>query len=263
MNHKRDIRSVSILGFGKVGKHIARRCHEKEITIDQIYHRSAGISNWHGVPISTGLHNMLTMSDMYILCVTDDAIGTVSEALGLYLPSSSLVAHTSGRAPLDDISDFFKRRACLYPLQSFSEGQSICWNDVPIIINTEVRRDQMLLERFAKKLSDTVYHYTDSQKNHIHLSAVIANNFTNALVTEAYNYLITHDVDPQILSALLRQTFDKINRIGPYSAQTGPAMRGDQKTIDAHLALLAQTPRLQALYALMTEFIEDQHGRDE
>ena len=57
-------------------------------------------------------------------------------------------------------------------------------------------------------------------------------------------YRIAHEVCEannvpfEILKPLITETANKINTSTPYVAQTGPAKRGDQKTIESHLKKL-------------------------
>lgn len=51
---------------------------------------------------------------------------------------------------------------------------------------------------------------------------------------------------------------EKIYHLDPKKAQTGPANRGDQNTIDAHLQFI-QNEDYKKIYSLLTESI--QHDR--
>lgn len=54
---------------------------------------------------------------------------------------------------------------------------------------------------------------------------------------------------------LLEQTVDKLHKLSPSEAQTGPAVRNDFKVINAHLEMLDSKPRLRTLYQELTSQI--------
>ena len=58
-----------------------------------------------------------------------------------------------------------------------------------------------------------------------------------------------------MLEPLIKETFSKAMDIGPENAQTGPAIRNDQNTIEKHLELLSFSPELQRIYGEMTRSI--------
>ncbi len=255
MRHQQIIHSVSIIGFGNLAFHLTKRLLQQSILVDQIYNRTPVESPWESVSIIHDLNQLLPCSDLYIICVSDDAIAEVSKQLSLYIPPGSLVCHCSGSNGLEAIDPYFYRASSLYPLQSFTKGQTLDWGNIPVIVHSKAERDRKRLYAFAKKWAHQVYSYNDDQKAVLHLAAVLANNFTNALVGLSFDLLTDHEINPKILSALLEQTFTKIRDYGPMQSQTGPAIRGDQKTIDAHLSLLRENKEIQKLYRMMTDII--------
>ena len=50
-------------------------------------------------------------------------------------------------------------------------------------------------------------------------------------------------LDQQILEPLMKETLEKAIAMGAVHAQTGPARRGDDDTLNSHLELLEQTDR--------------------
>ena len=58
-----------------------------------------------------------------------------------------------------------------------------------------------------------------------------------------------------ILEPLIKETAAKIKTLSPAAAQTGPAIRNDQKTINKHLALLNE--QQQEIYTTITKSIQN------
>ena len=59
-----------------------------------------------------------------------------------------------------------------------------------------------------------------------------------------------------LLQPLIEETASKIKNSKPSDVQTGPAVRGDKKTMDAHLKLLGTNKKLKTLYQLISEGIQ-------
>ena len=58
-----------------------------------------------------------------------------------------------------------------------------------------------------------------------------------------------------VMLPLVKEMVNKVERISPAKAQTGPAMRNDQKVMQTHLDLLKDTPQWAELYHLISEDI--------
>jgi len=67
--------------------------------------------------------------------------------------------------------------------------------------------------------------------------------------------------DPSLLRPLMEETVRKALRTGPENAQTGPAVRHDDTTIECHLELLSFSPEYRKLYRLISSMIT-QHYKD-
>ena len=111
------------------------------------------------------------------------------------------------------------------------------------------------LTALADKISDLVYQVEDKDRAILHLGAVFANNFTNHMLTLAEKICHEYQVSFEILKPIILETVRKAMDVGPFNSQTGPAIRGDQHTIEKHLQLLDSQPQLQELYRKITESI--------
>ena len=70
---------------------------------------------------------------------------------------------------------------------------------------------------------------------------------------------LPHKLPFDILRPLIQETFDKIQDLPPYDAQTGPALRNDEKTIETHLQMLNEDR--QIIYKALTDSIQKTHGK--
>jgi predicted short-subunit dehydrogenase-like oxidoreductase (DUF2520 family) len=89
----------------------------------------------------------------------------------------------------------------------------------------------------------------------LHLAAVFACNFPNYLYTIAQQLLAAHQMEFDMLKPLILETAQKVQQQFPATVQTGPAVRNDQNTMNAHLQMLSNEPMLQEIYTLLSQGI--------
>jgi len=94
----------------------------------------------------------------------------------------------------------------------------------------------------------------------LHLAAVIAGNFSNAMYASAYSFL-----DKELnksyfkyLGPLINTTAKKAVFGNPSLVQTGPAVRKDKKTLQKHNALLKKHSELKRTYKSISRLIAKQ-----
>ena len=95
----------------------------------------------------------------------------------------------------------------------------------------------------------------------LRLAAVLVNNFTNYLFTKAESICKQNNISFDLLKPLIHETIDKLNDLKPREAQTGPAVRGDKKTIKAHLEII-KDEELEKLYKLLTNSITKYYNNE-
>jgi predicted short-subunit dehydrogenase-like oxidoreductase (DUF2520 family) len=89
----------------------------------------------------------------------------------------------------------------------------------------------------------------------LHIAAVFACNFSNHLYALSQELLKEQDLDFDLLRPLIAETAAKVQSNEPIKMQTGPASRGDQETVDAHIELLKKNPEMQELYQKLSQSI--------
>lgn len=240
---------ISLLGYGNLGQHLALKLQELEgIQLVEIYSPSQNTSKRLKVPIINELKN-LGDADLYIAAVSDDAIAEISQKL----PPDYTLVHTSGTVALDVLGRQSKR-GVFYPLQSFSKGHSVAFDQIPICLEANNAETMELLERLAAQISQKVVHINSQDRLNLHLGAVLVNNFTNHLYTLSYHHLKQKGLSLDLLHPLILETAQKAVVIGPEWSQTGPAKRGDLKTIERHLGLI-EDEQLKEMYNLLSDSI--------
>jgi hypothetical protein len=75
--------------------------------------------------------------------------------------------------------------------------------------------------------------------------------------------LITqYELDFDLLWPILKATIQKAMELGPENVQTGPAVRKDYDTMDAHLELLKNDPDLEEIYSMISKHIIKIHEQE-
>ncbi len=249
--------SISIIGFGNVAQHLAKALSKSpEIQLIQIYSRSRKkVPKGILAPVVNHLEELLP-ADLYLICVADDAIATLSESLAF---SGKLVAHTAGALSFTVLSDT-NRRAVFYPFQSFSKNHEIEFSEVPICLDCEIQSDYVILEKVAAALSAKSYKISSDQRKALHVCGVFVNNFSNYMYRIAADICQEQQLPFELLLPLISETANKVKELAPTEAQTGPANRGDQKTIASHLEFL-KSDKHKKIYQLLSEFIENERKK--
>ncbi|MGB3608535.1 Rossmann-like and DUF2520 domain-containing protein [Psychroserpens sp.] len=248
--------SVVILGAGNVASHLYKAfSYSKKVSIKQLYNRDISrIASFKNEVAITDDVSLLAEADIYIIAVSDDAISKLSEQLPF---ENRLVVHTSGSASAYDI-DKKNRRGVFYPLQTFSKSVEIDFSEVPICLETLMRKDYLPLKALAKCISKHTKRINSDQRAALHLAAVFVNNFTNQIYRIAHEITESQGAEFDLLKPLILETARKVQRNSPYVSQTGPAKRNDKKTIKKHLKLL-EDDHHKDVYNLMTASIKNTH----
>ncbi|MFP2994570.1 DUF2520 domain-containing protein [Spongiivirga sp. MCCC 1A20706] len=250
---------VVLIGFGNVGFHLHKAIKASTNTeVVQVYTRKSKFPKKlpKDTPITNTIDDLFD-ADIYILTVSDDAIISVSQKLAL---DNKLVVHTSGNTSMHAI-DKRHRRGVFYPLQTFSKERKIDFSETPLCLEAEHKEDMKLLEELSANLNCTAHKLSTDQRRSLHLSAVFVNNFTNHLYRIGHELCETNRVPFEVLKPLIKETANKIDDLTPFMAQTGPAKRGDNKTISKHLDLL-ENENHKKIYNTFTQLIAKLYGKE-
>jgi predicted short-subunit dehydrogenase-like oxidoreductase (DUF2520 family) len=260
--------TITIIGTGNVAFHLGKRLTQQGIKIDQIIGRDPQKALWLadilGATWTTAFAQINTTSDLYIIAVNDGAIEDVAMKLAPNL-AHAFVVHTSGTTPSTVLKPYFSSFGTLWPLQTFSLTSQPDFERIPIFINStqkgtpEEKSGQApqypsdFLRKIAEKISPRVFDLSDEDKMTLHLAAVFVNNFTNHLFKVGAEIVQKQQLPFDVLLPLIEETVNKIRHNAPDAMQTGPARRGDDKTIDRHLEFLEKNaPQHELLYTVLS-----------
>ena len=261
------IENVVIIGAGNLATQLALTLFEKGIQVKQIYSRkiesATELAGKVNAKFTNDLSQLVSEADLYVIAVTDSAIQEVLE--NLRLKDDLLIVHTAGSVSMNILDGFTTNYGVFYPLQTFSKGKKIDFSTIPICIEANHPSNFMKLEKLGAKLSTSVNQINSDERKTLHLAAVFVNNFVNHLYAAGADILHDKKLDFDLLKPLIRETAEKIESLQPFDAQTGPAKRNDQNTINAQLKMLQDKPEFQKIYSFATERIfrlQQKHDHD-
>ncbi len=250
--------NLVLLGSGNVATHLYRAFSASEkVQVTQVYnHSPRGLDYFKKESAVTTSLSELMEADIYLLALKDDVIEEIAEKLR---DKKGLITHTSGAVTLSAISGC-DRGGVFYPLQTFSKNREMDYEEIPFCLEAKAPEDLQLLKELAAEISGKAYEISSEQRKKLHLSAVFVCNFVNHLYSIGENICRENDIPFSILQPLIQETAEKVKNASPSEVQTGPAVRHDQSTIDAHLELI-NTPETKDIYLLLTKVIQSFHGK--
>lgn len=228
---------VAVIGTGNVGTQFARIFGVEPIS-------------------SRTLEGLPTDADLYVIAVSDSAVREVANRLP---ETDGIVVHTTGSVPLDALSEVkCGGSGVIYPFQTISRQRPLTPERIPLLLEASDEKTLLTIEKAAREAGFSDIAYADSEKRRrVHLCGTFACNFTNAMVGISQKILADCGIDQSIISPLVEETVEKLKTLPAKHAQTGPAVRKDTPTMDAHVKLLEELDMKNEadIYKLISEYI--------
>lgn len=255
--------NVIFFGSGNTATVLAKLMLAKQHSIVQVWSRT--FANAQELTSKVGgkavelLTDVSKEADLYIIAVADEAVPTLASHIQI---KNKIIVHTAGSVGKEVLQNTSANYGVLYPLQSLrKEMEEI--PEIPFLIDANSNEVNVLLYDFAKELSGSVAFANDTERLHMHLAAVIVNNFTNHLHAVAENFCTEKQLHFQMLLPLIQETAKRLTQVSAKDAQTGPARRDDKATIDKHLQLLKEDEKLQVIYQTLSNSILHMYHKKE
>lgn len=206
---------ISVVGRGRVGAALAARLQERGLTVTD------------------------DRPELVILCVPDSAIHDVAGSIA----KGPWISHVSGATPLAALEPHVTRFG-VHPLQTFTRARGPEQLDgawAAVTAENEHATDRATW--LANVLGLHPFTIADDDRVLYHAGAVIASNYLVTLYRAASRLLKEAGAPPEALVPLMKRTIDNGFDL------TGPIARGDLKTVEAHLAHVAErVPELADMY---------------
>lgn len=249
---------VCIIGSGNVASVMAKTLYNCGHTISVICGRNKKTASKLAATVDALYINhpaeIPATSDLYIIAVDDRSIADIAGQLNDF---NKTVVHTSGATEINVLKKF-KSHGVLYPvnsitskLKSFEEGTFFCIEGNTEKVNNKLRK---LVSNIHCKSAVI----NSKERLAVHIAAVFANNFVNALYQSSYELLKQNNLKFEIIKPLLETTLNNALTNEPRNHQTGPAVRKDTITLKKHLSFLKSNPELKTIYSKLSKLIEVQ-----
>jgi predicted short-subunit dehydrogenase-like oxidoreductase (DUF2520 family) len=248
---------IVFIGSGNVASVLGQKFKAAGHDIVQIISRNASVASKLAYEWDTESANYISLlnknADIYIIAVPDDAIEKVAAEIKL---PGKVIAHTAASVSKEVLKGVSQHYGVFYPLQSLSEQNSQL-PDIPIFFDGSDTVAKNKLKQLADSISSGTSAIADDEMRlKLHVAAVVVNNFVNHLYDLAEDYCKKEGIDFTQLLPLIDETSQRIKKMSPHNAQTGPAVRHDKETLQKHLEILKDHPVLKNIYVLLTESIQ-------
>jgi len=248
-----QISDIYIIGSGNLSWHLTHLFVNEKLPVKGIWSKNKKtleeLANSAKVKILNKHDIFKKTNSVYFLCVNDNSIETLAKKL-----KNNFLIHCSGSTDIQTIAKYTENAGVFYPLQTFTRKIKLGTTTIPILIEATNDNVKQMLINIANELKQPFYIFNSKERLLIHLSAVIANNFSNFMITLAQDTLKCNNINPSILNPLIEETFIKAINYGACNSQTGPAIRNDIITIKKHLNEL-NNEDLKKIYRFVTKNI--------
>ena len=246
---------VTIIGSGGVATNTGKLLKAKGISVIEVLGRSEASTRALAEAMQCNYilnpEQLNQKSDLYIIAIQDKEIAGLIPKIKL--PDSSLVVHTAGGVSIEVFNGFFSHYGVLYPLQSLRKETKIT-PKIPFYLDGNSKETKNKLEDFCRSAGLDYKWATDLQRIELHIAAVFCSNFTNYLYSLAEKFCEDRGLEFAPLLPIIEETASRLSRekTSPSALQTGPAIRGDQPTLDKHLSLLEGSFEADEVYRFLT-----------
>lgn len=251
------IKKIVFVGAGNLATQLAKALFDAKYKIDAIYSHTLKSAEILGQQVDCQLccnnvEKLPQNADLYIYALKDQFLESIIQKMP---PCSGIHVHTAGSLSLTVFTENQTKTGIFYPFQTFSKSKPVCFQNIPIFIESSQLDVKEILLDLAHSLSKSVYELSSEDRKILHLTGVFACNFTNYLWKISEDLLQSKQLPFQVVLPLIQETVTKLQTLKPVEAQTGPAIREDIDVMKNHLDLLESHPNLQKIYQLLSQGI--------
>ena len=258
---------VTVIGPGRVGQALGKLLANAGISIRWVVGRRVDRARravrfiGQGRPLALDSLPAVDPTRVVFLTTSDSALAEVARRLAHSYSSKGwvgrVVLHTCGSLPSSVLAPLKRRGAAIGSLHPFQTVPS----PVTGVRNLRgcfwaIEGDQeacRVARRFVRALEGSAFEIRPARKTHYHLAAFLVCPTVVTLMERSARLLRQAGVPKKIAGTMLvrfvAETVDNFARLGARKALTGPAVRGDWKTVERHLKVLRRSaPDLLPVY---------------
>ena len=241
INHPRAaLPALALMGRGRVGCSLQRAAE------------AAGIES-----ALAGRQDLerIGSAEVVLLCVPDSAIAEAAGTVAEHARNLRFIGHTSGATMLGALGAADAQAFSLHPLQTVPAADTDL-SGAPCAVSGSTAAALELAHTLAVALGMRPFRVREEDRAAYHAAAAMASNFLVALEESAAALLADAGAGEEARELLaplvLRSAANWADRGA--AALTGPIARGDEETVERHLAALAESaPELLEMYRLLAE----------
>lgn len=262
-------RKIAILGAGRTGTSLGKVFADEGAEVylwDRTLEKLKRMALPEPITIMEDLSEVAFCEDV-LMTIRDDAMECFALELSKHtLHPHGLVCHTSGSLGLEVLNPLKGKVLLgkLHPFYTFPRRSMPIPARIFFGIQYEEERARERLEALITLLRGIPLPLQAHQSVPYHLSGVMVCNFLMVLVSLAetlWQENQLHETPKEGLLPLLEATVHNYQHYGVKDGITGPAARGDEKTLQCHRDYLQKHhPQWLPLYEFFTAYIKE-HGK--
>jgi predicted short-subunit dehydrogenase-like oxidoreductase (DUF2520 family) len=242
LDHQSDPPRCAIVGAGRLGTALAAELRDADLPVTGPLGRGADPRD----------------ADLVVLAVPDGDIAAAAAAVA----PGPLVGHCSGATTLAPLTAAGHEAFSLHPLMTVPATGPSPFAGAGAAVAGSTPRALRAAHDLAARLGLRAVTVADEDRAAYHAAAAIASNFVVTLEDAAERLAATANVDRTLLAPLVRAAVENWAQLGGERALTGPIARGDEATVAAHRAALAErAPDLLPFYDALAEATRALAGR--
>jgi predicted short-subunit dehydrogenase-like oxidoreductase (DUF2520 family) len=249
--------NIGIIGSGNVATKLAVALHNQANNIAQVFspnkENSLKLAKLINAKSLNSINDFSNNLEIIIIAISDKALTEIDLN---FLPKNALVCHTSGSVSIEILNNR-NNFGVFYPLQTFSIQSDVDISKVPFCLEANSKENLLKLKNLTMSVSENIYEINSEERRKLHLAAVFACNFTNAMYSVAEDLLQSDGLDFNLLRPLIMETARKTNINSPKEIQTGPAIRHDNEIMNKHIEELHKNSQYADLYKTMSDLIQN------
>jgi len=248
---------IGIIGAGRVGGNLAYWLSRKGWRIKTVFSKTTQsaekVANAIPTGISDNLQNVFENCDVAFLTVNDSAIVPLLDRIQEFSKYKvKTLAHCSGLLPSSILGlaglDFAKVSIHPHaPIPRLSTKRNP-FADVLFGIEGDKFGEEFAIE-IVSDLGGILHHIDPAQKVLYHASGVFGSNFVYVIASVAQELLresgISEELSKKTAQIMISRALQNFIDFGLPDGMTGPVVRGDIDTVQAHISALKNTPFLK------------------
>jgi len=276
-------KQINIIGCGRAAGSLARLWQQAEsVEIGEVLNRSIESTDQavKGIGSGSAAESIADMNPapFWMIGTNDHQILQVAESLSASRDDleGALVFHLAGRFGLDVLSPLAEKGAllaALHPVRSLTHERLSLddFNGTACVAEGNAAA-LAALQPLISSIGGIWMPVAEVNRGLYHAALSVVSNVTKAVAWKAQNWLedagLPADTTAALTYQLLNSTMEDLSRFGAKRSITGPVVRGDTSTIEAHLDELRNSRPLdvdvyQVLIRTVLELAQERGDLDE